>query len=116
MTQKDKELLFKDLCARLPYRVIVKDRNGIHTLSVGNTEFTDLFSSKCNIKPYLRSMSSMTEEERKYWKDISLSRPDWDFTARCLDWLNSHHFDYRGLIEKDLAFEAPKDMYNIKNE
>jgi hypothetical protein len=30
-----------------------------------------------------------------------------------IDWLNSHHFDYRGLIEKRLAFEAPEGMYEI---
>ena len=65
MTQ-EKEILLKDLCARLPYGVIVKDRNGIHELTPGNTEFTDLFySNKCNIKPYLRPMSSMTDKEKK---------------------------------------------------
>lgn len=31
-----------------------------------------------------------------------------------VDWLNAHYFDYRGLIEKGLAFEAPEGMYNIK--
>lgn len=29
------------------------------------------------------------------------------------DWLNAHHFDYRGLIEKGLALEAPEEMYKI---
>ena len=65
MAQKDNELLLKVLCAMLPYEVIVKDRNATHTLSVGNTEFADLFSGKCNIRPYLRPMSSMTEGEVK---------------------------------------------------
>ena len=32
---------------------------------------------------------------------------------RGIDWLNAHHFDYRGLIEKGLALEAPEGMYNI---
>ena len=27
------------------------------------------------------------------------------------DWLLKHHFDYRGLIEKGLALEAPKGIY-----
>ena len=62
MIQEEKDLLFEELSARLPYGVIVKDRNGIHELTPGNTEFTDLFySNKCNIKPYLRSMSSMSK-------------------------------------------------------
>ena len=33
-----------------------------------------------------------------------------------IDWLNAHHFDYRGLIEKGLALEAPEDMYGKKND
>ena len=28
-----------------------------------------------------------------------------------IDWLNAHHFDYRGLIEKSLAIIAPEEMY-----
>jgi hypothetical protein len=117
MTQEEKSLLLKDLCARLPHRVVVKDRNGIHTLSVGNTEFTDLFSGKCNIKHYLRPMSSMTEEEKKEFENLLEGIVDgierWDKPDLCeeYDWLNAHHFDYRGLIEKGLAIEAPKGMY-----
>ena len=61
------------------------------------------------IKPYLRPRYSMTEEEKAYkefyfkWDDYS----DWDY----VDWLNAHHFDYRGLIKKGLAIEAPEGMY-----
>jgi hypothetical protein len=33
-----------------------------------------------------------------------------------IDWLNKHHFDYRGLIEKGLALEAPEGMYSIKDK
>lgn len=68
MTERTKQLLLlllHDLCSRLPYRVIVKDRNGVHELTIGNTELADLFNGKCNIRPYLRPLSSMTEEEKK---------------------------------------------------
>ena len=135
MTQEEKQLLIKDLCARLPYGVKVQcSLDGTacrHTVELTGYEGKKIEAHGYNanyfyingytsigkdlerfqIRPYLRPMSSMTEEERKYWKDISLSRPDWDFTARCLDWLNSRHFDYRGLIERGLALEAPDGMY-----
>jgi hypothetical protein len=35
--------------------------------------------------------------------------------VKLIDWLNAHHFDYRGLIDKGLAIEAPEGMYNLKN-
>ena len=112
MMQEDKELLLKDLCARLPYGVIILDRNGIHKLSVDNTEFTDLFAGKCKyIKPYLRPMSSMTEEERTEYlnacgneMDNPLSSPRYSG----INWLNKNMFDYRGLIPKGLAIEVTK--------
>ena len=70
------------------------------------------------VKPYLRPMSSMTEEE---WTDYQKIRMiDWvngDINGTFInaglivDWLNAHHFDYRGLIEKGLAIKAPEGMY-----
>ena len=66
------------------------------------------------IKPYLRSMSSMTEEEVDEFTQFDVYAngeyimPNYEV----IDWLNAHHFDYRGLIKKDLALEAPKGMYN----
>ena len=68
------------------------------------------------IKPYLRLMSSMTEEEKKEYYDL-LSRYDAScfiskIGSRLFDWLNSHHFDYRGLIQMGLALEASEGMYN----
>ena len=70
--------------------------------------------------PFLRSMSSMTEEERNEYLSIKMQetervalaevyRPE--AISEIMDWLNKHHFDYRGLIEKGLALEAPKGMY-----
>ena len=64
------------------------------------------------VKPYLRSMSSMTEEEKdEYDKTF-----DWDYAIQGtpFDWLNAHHFDHRGLIEKGLAIEASEDMYKTE--
>ena len=83
----------------------------------------------CDIKPYLRPMSSMTEKEREqlyfaidfYGKidkdgDIDASNHEFIFSETCMDyvdWLNAHHFDYRGLIEKGLTLEAPEGMYKL---
>jgi hypothetical protein len=39
-----------------------------------------------------------------------------DEISKLIDWLNTHHFDYRGLIDKGLALEAPEGMYNTKTE
>lgn len=65
-------------------------------------------------KPYLRQISSMTEEERDEYNIIkcSVCKEDDEDCAGLIDWLNEHHFDYRGLIEKGLALKAPKRMYN----
>ena len=110
MTQEDIDLLFKDLCARLPYGVKVKfagysgredcTLNAQHLSSTYNIEYL-------RMKPYLRPMSSMTEEERKEYGLILCD----ELSINQYDWLNAHYFDYRGLIERGLALEAPKDMY-----
>lgn len=119
MTQEEKQLLLRDICTRLPYGVIAYaseiNKNGIITdvnipynivnLTVdngsGKYELVPLF----DIKPYLRPMSSMTEEEKDMYNNTFLVM--WD----AVDWLNKHHFDYRGLIEKGLALESPEGMY-----
>ena len=76
------------------------------------------------IKPYLRSLSSMTEEEKKCLQELSSGlafRADllnnvildiW-YRTDAIDWLIAHHFDIRGLIEKGLALEAPEGMYDF---
>lgn len=153
MTQEEKELLLTDLSSRLlcgvkVYNTTFKEPT-IQTLygkissdvflmeetytSVGVDgddfgSFNKKHYTGCVdfIKPYLRSLSSMTEEEKielsclfggipdenyiyKPYTDISYST-----FGEVVDWLNKHHFDYRGLIEKGLALEAPEGMYNIK--
>ena len=123
MTQEDKELLLIDLCARLPYRVIlsVTLKNKYDEIVNRNVELTEYnlgYITKAShwqeYKPYLRPMSSMTEEEKEEYAEFCFGM----FTLRneidafdFVDWLNKHHFDYHGLIEKGLAIEAPEGMY-----
>ena len=137
MTKEEKELLLKDICARLPYgvkglRSYSDDIVEIYDITpkceinsnIGQGTFTELCFTNldcCSIgdfKPYLRPMSSMTEEERAEYfllKHRDNDRDDniilIDEASTLIDWLNAHHFDYRGLIEKGLALEAPEGMY-----
>lgn len=121
MTQEDKQLLLKDICARLPYGVIIEGLSGPVKLS---DYYSRIDITKARLyKPYLRPMSSMTEEERREAISLGIS---WaisgnkkifdgfgnvgaDIQIKGLDWLNAHHFDYRGLIEKGLAIEVTKE-------
>jgi hypothetical protein len=126
MDLKEKQLLLADLCARLPYGV--KVYNEPYTFDLDNFEFSSTISKtileiiKEGWKPYLRPMSSMTEEERNEYFDFrsqELQRVAFAEVGReeaiseVMDWLLSHHFDIRGLIEKSLALEAPEGMYGI---
>ena len=128
MTQEDRELLLKDICTRLPYGIFVKegdvDDRVIYTY--------DYHPHIETCKPYLRPMSSMSEEEYKEFCKISGLRkdeygyfsnhlPEWGNSiitervmVRTIDWLNSHYFDYRGLIPMGLALEASEEMYKTE--
>lgn len=68
------------------------------------------------VKPYLRPMSSMTEEEVKEYKHLVAFSGSPEGAANFIDWLNKKMFDYRGLIERNLALEAPDGMYNLNEE
>ena len=129
MTQEDKQLLFKDICARLPYGVCVHIRYKEGEPCYGELTPKDIqwfIDSKIKeIKLYLRPMSSMTEEEIKEYNDIVKNTIDFYncpkseeicFFITPINWLNAHHFDYRGLIEKDLAIEAPEGMYDTSQK
>ena len=132
MEQEDKELLLKDLCARLPYHVKVKvwledvdTEEGVLDLEYNYADVLQdafYYNKIKKIKPYLRPMSSMTAEEYEQYRKFSyygaagyrnndykemVATPSFEK----MDFLNAHHFDYRGLIEKGLAIEAPEDMY-----
>lgn len=137
MTQEDRELLLKDLSGRLPYGVKVLDNShknyGVSKLINIGIDGSMLIDNEANdtqyypiiaeTKPYLRPMSSMTEEEINEfeatgWRvdDLDNNHP-WAFDGIIenvllgINWLNKHHFDYQGLIEKGLALRAPKGMY-----
>jgi hypothetical protein len=120
MTQEEKQLLLKDLCARLPYGVIVHNEEGHegYLNSINQTIFgvelgvnitatrrVDFQLDTC--KPYLRPMSSMTEEEKDEYDRLVMCNASWVVD----DWLNAHQFDYRGLIPVGLALEVPEGMY-----
>ena len=112
MTQEEKELLLKDLCARLPYRtkVHIIGEGGVEIDADLTTSTIDYFES-WTVQSYLRPMSSMTENElNEYNKIFNKSLNMWEV----VDWMNAHHFDYRGLIEKGLALEAPGNMYKTE--
>ena len=112
MNQEDKELLLKDLCARLPYGVKVNEAiHGDFTL-IGLTNervFTTCEIEGCHndfpvecVKPYLFPLSSITKktlEELSTYIDIKNA-------YAAVEFFNSHHIDYRGLIEKGLAVDA----------
>ena len=124
MTNEEKQLLIKDLCARLPYGVKgVFTKGGIKLpydsvltpFYYGEIEMT--FNGYCSIDnrvefiPYLRLMSSMTEEEENEYRAINCYEGLFPRNEEALDYVLEHHFDYRGLIEKGIALEAPNGMY-----
>ena len=122
MTNEEKQLLLKDLCARLPYGVNVEitSDDGIMEVSydmrLNAGLFADLLHSEDDFKPYLRPMSSITGKEETAWHELTFGQRwiTFDNVERCADWLNSHHFDYRGLIDKGLALEANEGMYKTE--
>lgn len=147
MTEEEKQLLLKDLCARLPYRVKVQAVSVYgYTVQVpidgycsSNNKFDiDLrWRTLDEFKPYLRPMSSMTQEEIDEYdaeldKDMDIvmngaldkdryitSGGKHNFSKNFVmhfgnDWLNKKGFDYRGLIPMGLALEAPEDMYKTE--
>ena len=113
MTQEDKELLLKDLCARLPYGVIIqiKDWTVLDAeLKIGHINRLQI--SDVELKPYLFPLSSMIEEQKVIYGDLcysviqSLTNNMQSELNKLINWLNKNHFDYRGLIEKGLAIDA----------
>ena len=121
MTQEEKDLLLKDLCARLPYNVICQvefKENGKYNSKVMLLSgiFTDeaYFTTKGGsiysneYKPYLFPLSSMTEEQKQEYQHIT-ERWMYDSSysiSDSIDWLNKNHFDYRGLIPMGMAIDA----------
>lgn len=144
METNDEQLLLTDLCTRLPYGVMVHtsfmgheedmlltsvnieamlgDYGPVPIMNMVEDDINDGFTLE-NVKPYLRPISSMTEEEANEVLVSSkiihsnINSRGFVWTEDCstyIDWLNAHHFDYRGLIEKGLALEAPEGMYKTE--
>jgi hypothetical protein len=143
MTKEDKDLLLIDLLARLPYGVKIRLGDYDYQVCGYNSEkempvkIWYYYDSNLTLKsyidvyltdycPYLRPLSSMTEEEKDEYSSFVLREYDGylnddmpDYTGKhyvytdnviiFTDWLNKHHFDYRGLIEKGLAIEVTKE-------
>ena len=154
MTQEEKSLLLKDLCARLPYGVKVledidKEFDGgcvSELATITEIKGEKIFLTKNSltpvtieeIRPYLRSTSSMTEEESKEFESIwnngfgkALDAQISNFgdnvvrnleiiaSSKAIDWLNKKMFAYLTIDDKDmfelgLALKAPEGMYDIK--
>ena len=134
MTQENKDLLLKDLCARLPYsvkgRVRRNDHNNRKCEFVATIDgklydrfavFQESWYDNVTIKPYLFPLSSMNEEQKEellnYIQcDIIVTHQEIDFIdysdyrmenwEKLFNWLNKNHFDYRGLIPMGLALDA----------
>lgn len=113
MKHEEKDLLLKDLCCRLPYKVKAQmpDEYGGYTSAIESIDIDGFVADfegtqieiEC-IKPYLFPLSNMTEEQEKEWR-YTLSS-DGNITYDTVDWCNKNHFDYRGLIPMDLAIDA----------
>lgn len=140
MTQVEKEILLRDLCMRLPHRVVMATGYGkglLTSIRVNDSNeklginvdpaLTRLFNVN-EVKPYLFPLSSMTEEQKA---DCPIDETNlniiisnlgcygiieipWRLSFLFVDWCNKNHFDYRGLIPLNLANDATgKNIYNL---
>ena len=129
MAPEQKDILLKDLCARLPYGVMAKfgdsnpskitnitqdiDSDSWFVESEGEFdvmtgEFDGMMCEINNIKPYLFPMSSMDLDQRiEYSRTLVIfDESHCSQISETYDWLNKNHFDYRDLIPKGLAINA----------
>jgi len=113
MTQEEKQLLLKDLCARLPYNIVIRCTDSDTDYKCFLT--TDILHEIQNgyeyydYKPYLRPMSSMTDEEKDYVIHLAELPCAAQICEKKVDFFLSHHVDWRGLIERGLAIEVTEE-------
>ena len=130
MTQEDKQLLLKDLLARLPYGVKIRLGDYDYQVCGYNSEkelpvkiwyyydsnitlksYIDVYLT--DYRPYLRPISSMTEEEHEWYvasiEYIKILKDPLFRINELINWLIKNHFDYNGLIEKGLAIEVTEE-------
>ena len=113
LSKEEKELLLKDLCARLPYGVKMLVNDNVEVLQGINivdniVEYSSFLASEIeDCKPYPFPLSSMTEEQEKEYNDLNCYELGcFPHSEEALDYLTKNHFDYRYLIEKGLAIDA----------
>ncbi len=115
MIQEQKDLLLKDLCARLPYGIICEDAYG-NALELNGIDKPNTATFKCSdntfwttdldkCKPYLFPLSSMTEEQYKEWCDLE-SEPLDDILTRNANGENLSTLEHHLLIAKSLTDSA----------
>ena len=129
MTQEEKQLLLKELCSRLPYgvlcyindddtstprklsRIEVDELDGVLLdFWTGREDCPSMQVYLSEVKPYLRPMSSMTDEE--YAEYVRLVHEG--YAHDTVDYLNSIHVDYRGLIQRGLAIKVTEENNSYK--
>lgn len=126
-TKKEKEtLLTQDLCARLPYGLKVQIANNDYNV-IGVTKYPSdegewVWCVKTDVsepieieyvKPYLRPLSSMTDEEREYFESLSDMKCTLGYAMVKANFCLKRHLDINSLIPMGLAVEAPEGMYNF---
>lgn len=125
MTTEEKELVIRDICARLPYKV---------KIHIGKTQRIEIFddinlrigsinNTYADIRPYLYPISSINEEQKKelYKLGWYVERDKIYSTFRNYDevnykthtdslelvnWCYKNHIDINGLIPMGLAIDA----------
>lgn len=113
MINNDKELLLKDLCARLPYGVKLQFNHIITSPAILkgiNKDFIECDIAACeleDVKPYLFPLSSITEEQEKELNNyLTTDKKIMMGSVKEIDWLYKHHFDVHNLIHYGLAIDA----------
>lgn len=132
ITERQREILTKDLCGRLLYDVRLRVSDPLYgEITVIPHSLVEKDLMECHtedrkyeqsygfdeVKPYLRPMSSMTGDEfNEYTNYITNERDELIKFCNSMNFYNRNHFDYRGLIDMGLALPAPDGMYNSKEQ